>query len=268
MDSSGGYTRNTPFQVILTPPLGDGNLSVFSSNYQAPIILNPDMQWEAAILDAYIPTSLTVKYNTRKKYHWFMYIYKYDIPQHPLRNNIYISYPRWYYEPEDGETTVHSFIKKFNKVQNRKELYGEFTNQNPPAKLQIYVEDDYLCITVVKAMDFENEMIIIKMDKEEYTHCFGKIAQCDTYYKGWLLPVKDGEKSLCIFDETDSEIKIKSLLQNPSITETGFDPTDKSLLGVIVKSTEKIMRTTRMKRGAPKFLTLSAVLVKLQDLVV
>ena len=98
-------------------------------------------------------------------------------------------------------------------------------------------------------MDFENEMIIIKMDKEEYKHFFGKIAQFDTYYKGRPLPVKDGEKSLCIVDETDSEIKINSLLQNPYITETGFDPTDNSLLGVIFTSTEKIMRTRDEKRS-------------------
>ena len=193
MDSLGGYSRNTPFQLILTPPLDDGSLSMYRINYQAPIILNPDMQWEAAIIDAYIPTSIIVKNNARKKYHWFLYVYKYDIPQHPLRNKIYISYQRWYYEPGDEETAVHSFTKRFNEVQNRKDLYGEFTNQNPPAKLQIYVEDEYMCIKVVKAMDFDNEMIIIKMDKEEYRHLFGKIAQFDTYYKGRLLPVKEGE---------------------------------------------------------------------------
>ena len=47
------------------------------------------------------------------------------------------------------------------------DLYGDFTNQNPPAKLRIYVEDEYMCITVVKAMDFDNEMILLKMGKEE-----------------------------------------------------------------------------------------------------
>ena len=148
------------------------------------------------------------------------------------------------------------------KSKTEKDLYGEFTNQNPPAKLQIYVEDDYLCIKVVKAIDFENEMIIIKMDKEEYKHFFGKIAQFDTYYKGRLLPVKDGEKSLCIFDETDSEIKIKSLLQNPYITETGFDPTDTSLLGVIFKSTEKIMRTTRDEKRSTKVLDIECSFIE------
>ena len=64
------------------------------------------------------------------------------------------------------------------------------------------------------------------------------------YYEGRLLPVKDGEKSLCVFDETDSEIKIKSLLHNPYITEAGFDSTGNLLLGVIFKSTEKIIRTS------------------------
>ena len=61
-----------------------------------------------------------------------------------------------------------------------------------------------MCIKFVKAMDFDNEMIIIKMDKEEYKHLFGKIAQFDTYFKGRLLPVKEGGQSLCIFEERDS----------------------------------------------------------------
>ena len=91
---------------------------MYRMTYQAPIIRNPDMQWEAAISDAYIPTSLIVKNNTRRKYQCFLYVYKYDIPQHPLRNKIYISYPRWYYEPEDEETAAHSCIKQFSEVQN------------------------------------------------------------------------------------------------------------------------------------------------------
>ena len=102
-----------------------------------------------------------------------------------------------------------------------------------------------MCIKGIKAMKCDNEMIIINMDKEEYRHLFGKIAQFDTYYKGRLLPVKEGEKSLCVFDETDSEIQIKSLIKNPYITEAGYDPTDNSLLGVIFKSTEKIVRETK-----------------------
>ena len=120
MDSLGGYSRNTPFQLILTPSLDDGSLSMYMITYQAPIILNPDMQWKAAIIDAYIPTSIIVKNNARRKYHWFLYVYKYDSPQHPLRNKIYISYPRWYYEPEDEETAAHSFIKSLMKSKTEK----------------------------------------------------------------------------------------------------------------------------------------------------
>ena len=208
-------------------------------NYQAPITLNPNTEWEAAIIDAYIPLSSS-KSSNQEKYQWFAYVCKLDIPE-PIEK-IYRAYPRWYYEPADEETAVHSFIKKFNEVQNRKDLYGEFTNQTCPPKLKIYVEDEQMCIKIVKEMNFTNELIIIRMDKKQYGQFFGKTSQFDTYYKGRLLQVKEGETAKCIYDEKDGEIKIKSPLNNPYISEEGFDTTRESLLRVIFKSTEKIMR--------------------------
>ena len=241
MDSGGGYTRNNPFHLILSPPKGDDGLPIFRINYQAPIILNPNVEWEAAIVDAYIPLSKSSS-SSQKKHEWFSYICKLDIPG-PVEK-IYRAYPRWYYEPDDEETPVHSFIKKFNEVQNRKDLYGEFTNQTCPPKLKIYVEDEYMCIKVVKRMDFPKELIIIKMDKPQYSRFFGKISQFETYYKGRLVEVKEGETPACIYDEKDGEIKILSSTTTPYVPtrESGFNPTYTDLEGCIFKSTEKIMR--------------------------
>ena len=86
-------------------------------HYGSPIILNLNVEWEAAIIDAYILTPqkqiVVAKDISPYKHHCFRYTV--SVERRTMNADDYYSYRKWYYNPHDQESVTHSFIKKFNE---------------------------------------------------------------------------------------------------------------------------------------------------------
>ena len=167
MATSEGHTSD--FHLLLTnmenePPRFDHEPE-YSLYYRSPIILNPNVEWEAANIDAYIPTpqkqTVVAKGMSPYKHHWFRYIG--SVERRTINADDYYSYRKWFYIPHDQESVTHSFMKKFNEVQKRQDTYGEFTYPYYPEKLKLLGSDgDHFCIRMNRMMLQTGEAIRIK----------------------------------------------------------------------------------------------------------
>ena len=113
------------------------------------------MEREAAIIGTYTPTpqkqTEVAKDISPYKHHWCQYIA--SVERRTMNVDDYYSYRKWYYTPHDQESVTHSFIKKFNEVQKRRDTYGEFMYPYDPDKLKLFVsDDDHFCIRIKRMM--------------------------------------------------------------------------------------------------------------------
>ena len=127
MATTEGHTGD--FHIVLTnmenQPSRFDHEPEYNLYYRSPIVLNPNVEWEAAIIDAYIPTpqkeTVVSKGMSPYKHHWFRYIV--SVERRTMNADDYFSYQKWYYNPHDQESVVHSCIKKVNEVQKRQDTY-------------------------------------------------------------------------------------------------------------------------------------------------
>ena len=121
-----------------------------------------------------------------------------------MNADVYFSYRKWYYNPHDQESVVHSFIKKFNEVQKRQDTYGEFTYPYYPDKLKLYVsDDDHFCIRINRLMVHPLEAISIQMPVAQIAQFFGNSVEFETWYKNKLLKLKIGHSPFIVYDSRD-----------------------------------------------------------------
>ena len=189
MATSEGHTSD--FHIVLTnmenQPSRFDHEPEYNLYYRSPIVLNPNVEWEAAIIDAYIPTlqkeTVVSKGMSTYKHHWFQYVV--SVERGTTNADDYgNSYQKWYYNPHDQERVTHSFIKKFNEVQKRQDTYGEFTYQYYPDKLKLYVsDDDHFCIRINSLMVHPLEAISIQMPVAQIAEFVGNTIESEKWYK-------------------------------------------------------------------------------------
>ena len=274
MATSEGYTSD--FHIVLTNmenrPLRFDHESEYNLNYRSPIVLNPNVEWEAAIIDVYIPTpqkeTVVSKGMSPYKDHWFRYIV--SVERRTTNADDYYSYRTWYYNPHDQESVVHSFIKKFNEVQKRQDTYGEFTYPYYPDKLKLFVsDDDHFCIHMNRMMLQTGEAISSQMPVAQFVQFFGNTLEFETWYRNKLLKLKIGRSPFILYDPRDESLRIQLPPSNPSIEEEeNMNPLSPSpMMGVLFKSKEKIKRhskTTTMitHKETPKAIDIECSLVQ------
>ena len=99
MATSEGHTSD--FHIVLTnmenQPSRFDHEPEYNLYYRSPIVLNPNVEWEAAIIDAYIPTpqkeTVVSKGMSPYKHHWFRYIV--SVERRSMNADDYFSYRKW-----------------------------------------------------------------------------------------------------------------------------------------------------------------------------
>ena len=118
--------------ILLTPNEIQADNSEFGVYLQSPIKLNPSLEWEAAVIDAYIPYSIDVTKTTTtttksKEQYWFRYILEKGPRTDTL--NDYNSYEKFYYNPIEHYSHAESFIiTKLMKLKERKYIMENSLN--------------------------------------------------------------------------------------------------------------------------------------------
>ena len=234
---------------ILTPNVVQADNSDFDLFLETPIDLDPKLEWEAAIIDGYIPIKSDVKITTIStsssktvKPYWFRYIIEKGF--RTTKADDYKSYEQFYYNPNEHYSHAESFINKFNEIERKKIHYGEFTNQSYLPTLEMSIENDHMVIKVIRKMDRDNECIAFMMPNEQYLEFFRGNTEFDTYYRGQKLSPKPGFQSVCIFDYTIGVLLILASPNNNYNTDEEHDPTQESYLGVEFRSADKIKKHT------------------------
>ena len=193
MATSEGHTSD--FHIVLTnmenQSSGFDHEPEYTLYYRSPIVLNPNVEWEAASIDTYIPTpqkeTVVSKGMSPYKHHWFRYIV--SIERRTTNADDYFSYQKWYYTPHDQESGTHSFIKRFNEGQKRRDTYRDFTYLYYPDKLTLYVsDDDHFCIRVNRVMVHPLEVISIQMPVVQIAEIFGNTVEFETWYRTYATP--------------------------------------------------------------------------------
>ena len=166
---------------ILTPNVVKADNSGVELYLETPIDLNPKLEWEAAIIDGYIPIKSNVKVKTTTKTagsihaerYWFRYL---GIISHngDVHRDDYKSLEKFYYNQHD---------QKIN--------YGVFTEQYFAPSIIMSIVNDYLVMQVIRSMDryhsAKYEGVIIQIPDSQYKSFFGGESEFDTYYKGVKL---------------------------------------------------------------------------------
>ena len=273
MATSDGHTGD--FHLVLTnmenKPSHFDHEPEYNLHYCSPIILNPNMEWEAAIIDAYIPTLqkqiVVAKDMSPYKHHWFRYIV--SVERRSMNADDYFRYRKWYYNPHDQERVTHSFITKFDEVRKRRDTYGEFTYPYHPDKLKLYVgDDDHFCIRINRLMVRPLEAISIQMPVAQIAQFFGNTVEFEMWYKNKLLKLKSGHSHFIVYDSRDVCLRIEKLLCNPYIEEEdNMNPLiSNPVMGVVFKSMEKIKRppktTTSTQKETSKVIDIECSLVQ------
>ena len=97
---------------LLTPNVVKADNSDFDLYLETPIDLDPKLEWEAAIIDGYVPITSDVKITTTSsktpKGHWFRYISEKGFRR--TRASDYKSYEKFNYNPNEYNSHVESFI--------------------------------------------------------------------------------------------------------------------------------------------------------------
>ena len=175
--------------------------SDFELFLETPIDLDPKLEWEAAIIDGYIPIKSDVKITTIStsssktvKPYWFRYIIEKGF--RTTKADDYTSYEQFYYNPNEHYSHAESFINNFNEIERKTLHYGEFTTQSYPPTLEMSIENDHMVIKVIRKMDRDNECIAFMMPNEQYLEFFGGNAEFETYYRGQKLSPKRGFPSM------------------------------------------------------------------------
>ena len=227
MDSTGRYTRNSSFNIVVTPFHHESNR--YRINLQSPLRLNLEREWEATIIDAYIPIRADVSRSDSDP-KWFQYAVGIGVPQNVSMHQ------RHYYSPTSHESAFHSFMDKCDKVQKSIDSYGKFTNQKYDSGLKIELAEDHVLITISKEF-VKDECIAIRMPSHQYQAFFTPPSSFDfdTYMNGELLQVKPNKKPWCYYDATSSELRIHFTEDIPyaRIDVTGMN-------GLVFKSHKKI----------------------------
>ena len=274
MATSEGHTSD--FYIVLTnmenQPSRFDHEPEYNLYYRSPIVLNPNVEWEAAIIDAYIPTpqkeTVVSKGMSPYKHHWFRYIV--SVERRSMNADDYFSYRKWYYSPHDQESVVHSCIKKVNEVQKRHDTYGDFTYPYYPDKLKLFVnDDDHFCIRINSLMVHPLEAISIQMPVAQIAQFFGNSVEFETWYKNKRLKLKIGHSPFIVYDSRDECLRIEKPLRNPYIEEEeNMNPLmSNPMMGVVFKSKEKIKRpakatTTITHKETPKLIDIECSLVQ------
>ena len=113
--------------VILTPNGVKADNSDFDLYLETPIDLNPKLEWEAAIIDGYIPVKSDVKVKTttntvdtiHAEPYWFRY---FGILGHngDMHRADYKSLEKFYYNQREHTSPMESFIYKSLDMSNKK----------------------------------------------------------------------------------------------------------------------------------------------------
>ena len=254
MDSSGRHTRNSSFNIVVSPFHQESNR--FRVNLQSPIRLNPEREWEAAIIDSYLPVGTDKVKEDDSNPKWFQYAVCIGIPQ-SLN-----TYQRHYYNPASHESVVHSFIDKFDRVQKSVDNYGQFTNQRHDPKLKIEVIEDHLQITVVKEF-VRGECIAVRMPSDHYRAFFtpGISDDFDAYMNGEQLQLIPNKKPWCYYEANSSELRIHFTDENPYARNDASD-----MNGLVFKSRRNVslkhVSTKRDDFAVGKFLDVVCSLIE------
>ena len=232
---------------ILTPNVVKEDNSEFELHLVTPINLNPNFEWEAGIIDGYIPIRSNVKTtitSTTKnaKGYWFRYIIEKEFRS--ARSIDYKSYEKFYYNPNEYNSHAESFINKFHEIERKKLHYGEFTKQYYPPTLQMSIENDHMVIKVIRKMERADECVAFMLPFDQYIEFFGSSDAFETYYKGQRITPKPGYQDACIYDYKTGILIILASEFNTYNTDEEHDPTKESYLGVEFRSVNKIKKHT------------------------
>ena len=241
---------------ILTPNVVKADNSDFELYLETPIDLNPKLEWEAAIIDGYIPIKSNVKVKTTTKTagsihaerYWFRYL---GIISHngDVHRDDYKSLEKFYYNQHEHGSPIESFIHKFHEITTQRINYGVFTEQYFAPSIVMSIVNDYLVMQVIRSMDryhsAKYEGVIIQIPDSQYKSFFGGESEFDTYYKGvklkntFLHPTGN-----CIVQkERDvTSIIISSTGVNLYATTPELNPAENDLLGVEFISRVKIKK--------------------------
>ena len=75
-----------------------------------------------------------------------------------------------------------------NNVTQRKDSYGEFSNEGYPQTLAFRVANDRVLLKVIREMTAKNETILIQMPQNQFNDVFGSdVKYWETFYKGKKL---------------------------------------------------------------------------------
>ena len=241
---------------ILTPNVVQADNSNFELFLETPIDLDPKLEWEAAIIDGYIPVKSEVEVKTTTKTsdtvhgerYWFRY---FSLLGHngDMQRDDYKSLEKFYYNQYEHFSTIESFIYKFHEVSNKRINYGEFTTQYYLPTILMSIENDYLVLRVIRKMDryhsAKYEAIVIQLPESQFNSFFGGYSHFDTYYKGVKLKNSTlHPNGNCMFEKEgdQSSIIIRSTGVNMYDTSKFFDPSENDLLGVEFRSQLKIKK--------------------------
>ena len=141
--------------MILTPDQSQTDISEFRLFLQRPLNLNPSFDWEVGMVDTYIESTIALeKAQNEYEEYWFRYIYEVggdDIAYYltNMQKINYSSYQKHYYTPREYISSAESFVEKINDLTQRKDLYGEFSNQGYPQTLASRVANDRVLSKVI-----------------------------------------------------------------------------------------------------------------------
>ena len=172
---------------ILTPNVVQADNSDFELFLETPIDLDPKLEWEAAIIDGYIPVKSEVEVKTttktsdtvhgeRYRFRYFSLLGRYG----DMQMVDYKSLEKFYYNQYEHFSSIESFIVKFHEVSNKRINYGEFTTQYYLPTILMSIENDYLVLRVIRKMDRYNstkyETIIIQLPESQFINFSGGIV--------------------------------------------------------------------------------------------
>ena len=107
---------------ILPPNVVKADNSDFELYLETPIDLDPKLEWEASIIDGYIPITSDVKITTTSTSssktvtpYWFRYIM--EKGYRTTKADPYKSYDQFYYNPNEHYSHAESCINKFNEIE-------------------------------------------------------------------------------------------------------------------------------------------------------
>ena len=113
---------------IVTPNVVKADNSEFELYRETPIDLGPKLEWEASIIDGYIPIKSEVKVTPTStsssktvKPYWFSYISEKGF--RTTKADDYKSYEQFYYNPNEHYSHAESFINKCNESERKNTLW-------------------------------------------------------------------------------------------------------------------------------------------------